>query len=166
MLSLLQWFGHVQQKLVNALWFFILSIIIFLKKISKILLKKGKGLTQAVNCPISKNTYLKERLKKQKTSNDAPLGTHPILMLFDQKSRIFNSIKGPLVSFIPQILHDTKRQGLPHLIYFVAMKMSLTTFQQINHGSRITPKKKKKKNKQCKTNDHISGECISLKDRF
>ena len=83
MLSLLQWFGHVQQKLVNALWFFILSIIIFLKKISKILLKKGKGLTQAVNCPISKNTYLKEGLKKQKTSNDAPLGTHPILMLFD-----------------------------------------------------------------------------------
>ena len=28
MLSLLRWFGHVQQKLVNALWFFILSIII------------------------------------------------------------------------------------------------------------------------------------------
>ena len=63
--------------------FYFIYYYFFKKKLSKILLKKGKGLTQAVNCPISKNTYLKERLKKQKTSNDAPLGTHPILMLFD-----------------------------------------------------------------------------------
>ena len=41
----------------------ILSKILLLikKKKSKISLKKRKGLTQAVNCPISKNTYPKVR---------------------------------------------------------------------------------------------------------
>ena len=43
MLSLLRWFGHVQQKLVNALWFFILSIIILKKKIKYNFIEERKG---------------------------------------------------------------------------------------------------------------------------
>ena len=59
-------------------------------------------------------------------------------IFFDCNTRMLNSIKDPFVSFIPKVLHVTKRQCSPDLRCFMALKPSLPTVQQCRHRFGIT----------------------------
>lgn len=96
---------------------------------SKIIYQKKKGAD--VHQSLLDHTTRKERESTNDTEEMPPRAC-----IQSKKVRKICSIKDPSISFIPQIPHHAQQQSSPHLGTSMALKLTLPTFQQINHRFR------------------------------